>query len=68
MFYYISFIILLILSGFGFWAVHTKLLIPYPEEERVSLREGSTHSRPGIFFYHPSRRFPSGGDGFGFGK
>jgi hypothetical protein len=48
--------------------VKSNILISYPEEEKVSLREGSTHSRNNSFFYNPMRRFPTGDDGFGFGK
>jgi hypothetical protein len=67
-FYYLLFIIYFFLSIFSYWVVRSNILISYPEEEKVSLREGSTHSRNSSFFYNPIRRFPTGDDGFGFGK
>jgi hypothetical protein len=67
-FYYFLFVIFFFLSILSIWAVRTNYLIPYPEETKVSLREGSTHSRNNSFFYNPLRRFPTGDDGFGFGK
>jgi hypothetical protein len=67
-FYYLLFLFNIFLTLLSYLVVTTNLLISYPEDTKVSLREGSAHSRNSSFFYNPMRRFPTGDDGFGFGK
>jgi len=69
MLYYLLFVLLLIASGFSYHIVKSNALIPYAEEEeKISIKEDSIHTRRSTFFYNPMRRFPTDDGGFGFGK
>ncbi|MCB1157842.1 MAG: hypothetical protein H7A25_02675 [Leptospiraceae bacterium] len=61
-------IILMLLTGYRYYAVNSRSNIEYAEGVNISLKEDSRTGRRPIYFFGTLRsRTPSGG-GFGFGK